>query len=55
MNILLFVAMVLDPQYKLKYLKAIFYQVYEQNRTYRSVEKVRTTLEQLFEFMALFV
>lgn len=50
MNILLFVAMVLDPRYKLKYLKAIFYQVYERSQENRLFENVKTTLERLFEF-----
>lgn len=50
MNKLLFVAMVLDPRYKLKYLKAIFNQVYERSQANRLAEKVKTTLERFFEF-----
>ncbi len=50
MNMLLFVAMVLDPRYKLKYMKAMFSQVYVKDEAEKLVAKVKDTLNLLVNF-----
>ncbi|CAL5336331.1 unnamed protein product [Camellia sinensis] len=48
-NFLLYVAVVLDPRYKLTYLKFSFNKVYENDKVEILVARVKATLERLFD------
>ncbi|KAM3301601.1 hypothetical protein P3S67_016103 [Capsicum chacoense] len=48
MNILLFVAAVLDPRYKIKYVEFVFKKYYNSVEGYKKCDKVQDTLNSLY-------
>lgn len=51
---MLFIGIVLDPRYKLKYLKFIFLELYGQDKTKELIERVDVDLRQLFNVFVEF-
>lgn len=49
-NCLLFVALVLDPRYKMDYLAHCFTSIYDSSITEKLLKKVKETMNQLFDF-----
>ena len=49
-NYLLHVAIVLDPRYKMKYVKFCFEQIYEASETVTKIAFVESTFNQLYEW-----
>lgn len=49
-NFLLYIAVVLDPRYKLRYVQFCFSQIYSQNKCTEMVVQVETKLNKLFKY-----
>ena len=53
MNLLLFVAVVLDPRYKMKYIVYWFNKWYAKPKAESMVEKVRGAIDRLYAYYAI--